>query len=86
MTALETPQAPAWITLRAVDEYFDAWLVRETLELDKPEKEQLATIMAAKADMVVATREGEYAGLIDVTRAQRELLRQMTAPSASAGG
>jgi uncharacterized RmlC-like cupin family protein len=80
---LENPQAPKWITMQDADCTFDAWLVRETLDLGKPEREQLTTLLAAKADLVVATREGEYAGLIDVVRAQRELLRQMVTPSVS---
>jgi hypothetical protein len=83
---LENPQAPVWITMQDVDHIFDAWLIRETLDLGTPEQEQLTTLMAARTDMMVATREGEYAGLIDVVRAQRELLRQLmtrsTAPTA----
>jgi len=66
-----------WITLGEAEAAFDAWLVRDALDLAKPENEQVAAIMAAKGDIVVATRAGRYAGLIDVALAERELLRQL---------
>jgi hypothetical protein len=85
-TPLEDPQAPIWITMLDVEFIFDAWLVRETLDLGKPQQEQLTTLLAAKSELVVATRGDEYAGVIDVVRVQRELLRQMVTPSASGSG
>jgi hypothetical protein len=71
------------MTLRDAQYIFDAWLVRETLDLGKPESEQVAAIMAAETDLVVAARDGQYAGLIDVARAERELLRQLMTRSTS---
>ncbi len=82
--ALEGYNIEPWITLGEAEATFDAWLVRDTLDLGKSENEQVAAIMAAKGDIVVATRDGRYAGLIDVARAERELLRQMLVRPVSA--
>lgn len=76
-TPLENHNIEPWITLGEAEAAFDPWLVRDILDLGKPENEQVAAIMAAKGEIVVATRDGRYAGLIDVARAERELLRQL---------
>jgi hypothetical protein len=83
--ALESPNpvAPDWMTLTEAEWMFDPWLVRDGLDLGKPQSEQVNAIMTAKGDMMIATREGQYAGLIDVPRAERELLRQLLVRPAS---
>ncbi len=75
LPTLEPHDAPPWITLAEVEVMLDPWLVRGSLDLSKPQDEQVTAIMAATGEIVVATREGQYAGLIDVARAERALLR-----------
>jgi hypothetical protein len=71
------PNAPPWITLRDAEAMLEPWLVRDLLDRGKPDDEQVNAVMTAKGDIVVATREGQYAGVIDVAGAERELLRQL---------
>jgi hypothetical protein len=84
LPTLEPHDAPPWITLAEVEVMLDPWLVRGSLDLSKPQDEQVTAIMAATGEIVVATREGQYAGLIDVARAERALLRQLLVRPASA--
>jgi hypothetical protein len=76
-TQLEGGNIHPWITLSEAEDLFDPWLVRDVLDLGKPEAEKVAAVMEAKGDVVMAIREGQYSGLIDVERAERELLRQL---------
>ena len=61
----------------------DPWLVRDTLDLGKTEHEQAIGILNSREDIAVAIRDGQYAGLIDVGRAERDLLRQLVERPAS---
>jgi hypothetical protein len=74
---VKNPVAADWMTLGEAGSMFDTWLVRDRLDLGEPQGEQVNAVMTAKGDIVIATREGQYAGLIDVPRAERELLRQL---------
>jgi hypothetical protein len=68
-----------WISLQEVEAMTDAWLVRDAVDRDKSDSEQVDAVMAARGEIVVATRDGQYTGLIDVSRAERDLLRQLLA-------
>ena len=80
---LEDDNAPPWITPGGVIAMLDPWLVRDTLDLGKTEHEQAIGILNSREDIAVAIRDGQYAGLIDVGRAERELLRQLVERPAS---
>jgi hypothetical protein len=83
-TPLENLNMPPWITLLDAEAMLDPWLIRDVIDRGKPDDEHVTAIMTAKGDIVVATRDGQYAGVINVARAERELLRQLLVRPASA--
>jgi len=79
---LEADAKPPWITLGDAESMLDPWLVRDTLDLSKPEKaNEIEAILSAKGPIIIAVRNDQYAGVIDAQRAERELLRQLVSRS-----
>jgi hypothetical protein len=76
-TPLESHDVHPWISLREAELMLDPWLGRDTIDLNTPQAEQVAAVMAATGDIILTTRDGRYSGLIDVARAERDLLRQL---------
>jgi hypothetical protein len=74
---LEDPDAPPWATLIDIETRLDSWLVRESVDLGTSEREQLRAILSTQHEIAIAARDGEFAGIIDIERAERQILRQL---------
>jgi hypothetical protein len=74
---LEDPNAPPWAALADAEARLCPWLVRAAVDLGTPERERLKAILSTQGEIAVATRDGEFAGIIDVERAERQILRQL---------
>jgi hypothetical protein len=81
--ALENDSDPPWVTLEQMEHELDPWLVRDSVELTLPEKDQVALLLASDADFVLALRGGAYEGIIEGQRAIRGIVRQI---ATQAGG
>jgi len=74
---LEDEHRPRWVTLQAAQSLLGPWLVTEAVETTAPAKEQVLRILASSHETIAAVRGGAYAGLVDVRRVERDVLRQL---------
>jgi hypothetical protein len=75
--ALEDSDAPPWATLAEAESRLDSWLVRGSVDLGAPERERVRAILSVPDEIALATRNGEFAGIIDVARVERQILLQL---------
>jgi hypothetical protein len=73
---LELPQQPPWINLEELERLLQPWLVRDHIEVDQAPKEQVIKILASPHDFIASTRGGQFIGMIDVRRVERDIVRQ----------
>lgn len=77
LVALEVEASPPWVNLTEAESKLDAWLNRDKVDLSEPEKEQVNQILDAEGGIAIAVRNGRFAGVIDVQRAERQVLKQL---------
>jgi hypothetical protein len=77
--ALELPQQPPWINLEELERLLQPWLVRDHVEVDQAPKEQVIKILASPHQFIASTRGGQFIGMIDVRRVERDIVRQLVA-------
>jgi hypothetical protein len=53
------------------------------VDVNKPAKDQVEDVLAAQGEFAVAVRDGEFAGIIEVHRAERYVLRQLATRAAA---
>jgi hypothetical protein len=75
--APESEQAPPWVTLSDLQQLLGPWIRTDFVEMTAPPKAQIAAILAAKSDCVLAVRDGTFEGLVEVDRAARHIVRQL---------
>jgi hypothetical protein len=80
---LEDDAKPPWVGLAELELTLAPWLRRRAVELTAPEAEQLRAALAGDEPLVLAVREGRYAGVIDVDQAVRRVVATL---AADAGG
>jgi hypothetical protein len=87
ISALEEANDPPWVTLSSLMQKLDLWLKTDSIDLDEPDKKRLLAILACDSDIVIATKGGQFAGVIDVHASERKVLRDLVqhteAPSTS---
>jgi len=81
--AIEPADKPPWVTLAQIEGLLDPWLVRDSVDVNKPTKDQVEDVLAAPGEFAVAVRDGEFAGIIEVQRAERYVLRQLATRAAA---
>jgi hypothetical protein len=81
---LEDPNAPPWATLADAESRLDSWLVRASVDLGASERERIKAILSVPDEIALATRDGDFAGIIDVARAERQILLQLAEEVAAA--
>jgi hypothetical protein len=75
--ALEQPQRPPWIALGELESILQPWLVCSHVNKEQPSKEQVLQILSSPHGIIAATQGGQYMGVIDVGRTERDIIRQL---------
>jgi hypothetical protein len=76
---LEKPQRPPWINLDELERLLQPWLVCDQVKVVQEPKEQVMQILASQHDVIASTRNGQFIGMVDVHRVEREIVRQLVA-------
>jgi hypothetical protein len=76
---LEQPQQPPWTNLEEIQRLMQPWLVFDQVKVDQAPKEQVMQILASQYDVIASTRNGQFIGMIDVRRVERDIVRQLVA-------
>lgn len=74
---LEDAGHPPWATLSDMVQRLSPWLKKRTVDLGEKDEEQLRQVLESRDELVVATRDGVFAGVIDVQAAERQALLQL---------
>ena len=74
---LEDSQQPPWTNLGELQRLFEPWLVCEQVKVDLTAKEQVLQVLASQHDVVARTRNGQFLGMVDVGRVERDIVRQL---------
>jgi hypothetical protein len=77
--ALELPQQPPWTSLEELERLLQPWLICDQVGVDQVPKEQVMRILASPHDFIASTRDGQFGGMIDVRRVERDIIRQLVA-------
>jgi hypothetical protein len=77
--ALELPQKPPWTNLEELESLLQPWLICDQVSVDQAPKEQVIRILASPHDVIASTRNGQFVGMIDVRRMERDIVRQLVA-------
>ena len=77
LTPLESASQPRWTSLAELERQLAAWLVCDRVDLLKPGTGQLSAVLSADQEILLAASNGQFAGVIDVGRVERQVLRQL---------
>jgi hypothetical protein len=77
----EPPTVSTWITLAEAEKQLAPWLVRQTVELNDDDQTRLKATLSSDEDIIIATSGGEFDGIVDVRRMERQVLLQMVTES-----
>jgi len=76
------PEAtPPWVNLAELRLMLSPWLLTDFVDVEATPKEQVAATLKAAGPLAIAVHDGVFAGIIDVERAARQILRQLAARS-----
>jgi len=78
---LESSATPPWIGLAELAQWVEPWLVSAHVKLELPPKERVLQILASGHDVIASTRNGQFEGIIDVRRTERDVVRQLVVRS-----
>jgi hypothetical protein len=74
---LEKPQQPPWTNLGELESLLDPWLVSDQVKVDQAPKEQVMQVLGSHHDLIASTRNGQFVGMVDVRRVERDIVRQL---------
>jgi len=75
--ALESPQQPPWTSLEELERLLQPWLICDQVGVEQAPKEQVIRILASPHDAIASTHNGQFVGMIDVRRVERDIVRQL---------
>jgi hypothetical protein len=74
---LEKPQEPPWTNLGELEHLLEPWLVCDRVKVDQAAKEQVMQVLGSQHDLIASTRNGQFVGMVDVRRVERDIVRQL---------
>ena len=74
---LEKPQQPPWTNLGEMERLLEPWLIRDQVKVDQAPKEQVMQVLGSQHDVIASTRNGQFVGMVDVRRVERDIVRQL---------
>jgi hypothetical protein len=75
----ELQQYPPWTNLAELERLLQPWLICDQVGVDQAPKEQVIRILASPHDVIARTHGGQFVGMIDVRRVERDIVRQLVA-------
>lgn len=74
---LEKPQQPPWINLGELERLLEPWLISDQVKVDLDPKSQVTKVLGSPHDVIASTRSGQFVGMVDVRRVERDIVRQL---------